>query len=148
RVWRTRASASSVRNTASATAGASLEATRTASPNDRRSAPPAGGGRAARTNGRATSDPSRPINPRLVFRDAMEIQVDVRVKIVLHVETLWHAGREGEPRNGGVHQRRHRELGGDHHVHGTELAGGNAPLDHARHEAVAAGHDLVVVEAR
>ncbi|PYP53214.1 MAG: hypothetical protein DMD45_01950 [Gemmatimonadetes bacterium] len=43
RVCRTRASASSARNPASATAGASLEATRTASANERRRGAPAAG---------------------------------------------------------------------------------------------------------
>jgi len=43
RACRTRASASSVRKAASATAGASLDATRTASANDRRSGAPAAG---------------------------------------------------------------------------------------------------------
>ena len=46
-----------------------------------------------------------------------------------------------------MHQRRHRELRGDHHVHGPEFARFDTALDDAGHEPVPACHDFFVIEA-
>src|SRR5213076_650353 len=107
----TRASASVVRKLASATTGTSPEASRTASTNDRRSGGGGGGGAvgagacAARGAPMATSHASTGTSRELLLRDAMEIQVDVSVEILLDVERLGHAGSERVPRDHRVHQR-------------------------------------------
>src|SRR2546422_3840702 len=88
RACRTRASASFVRNVASATTGTSPEASRTASANDRRSGGGGGGGAlgagacAARGAPMATSHASTATSRDLLLRDTMEIQVDVSVEIL------------------------------------------------------------------
>src|SRR6266550_2409969 len=145
RACRTRASASFVRSVASATTGTSPEASRTASANDKRSGGEAG---VCAPSGApvATSHASTDTKRELFLRDAMEIQVDMSVEVLLDVEPLRHAGRKGTPGDDRVHQRRHRELRGHLHVHRPELAALDPPLDHAGHQAVPAGHDLLVVE--
>src|SRR5436853_7729897 len=146
RACRTRASASVVRKLASATTGTSPEASRTASANDNRSGAVGAGACAARGTPMATSHASTATSRELLLRDAMEIQVDVSVEILLDVERLGHAGSERVPRDHRVHQRRHGELRGNHDVYGTELSVLDAALDHAGHEAVPARHDFLVVE--
>src|SRR2546421_12643496 len=146
RTWRTRASASSARSVARDTAGACPDASRTASLNESPSGEVRAGACAASATGAATSQASTTTERRLALRDAMEIQIDVGGEITLDVERLWHTGRERAPRHHRVHQRRHRELRGDGHIHGTELAVRDAALDHARHQAVPARHDFVIVE--
>src|SRR2546422_6828767 len=115
RACRTCASASSVRNVASATVGASPAARRTASANESRTG-------ACAASGAAPSAASIATSRKLLFRDTMEGQVDMGVEIFPLVEAFLHAGREGETRHDGVHQRRHRELRGDHDVDRPELA--------------------------
>src|SRR5207244_4157809 len=148
RACRTRASASSVRSVASATTGPSPAAKRTASANESRSGAAAEGACALRVRGAATSQASTPTSRELLLRNTMEIEVDVGVEVLLDVESLRHAGREGAARHHRVHQGRHGELRGDLHVHRSELAVVDAPLDHARHQTVPAGHHFFVVEAR
>src|SRR3989449_4245485 len=156
RACRTRASASFVRNVASATTGTSPEASRTASANDRRSGGGGGGGGgalgagacAARGAPMATSHASTATSRDLLLRDTMEVQVDVRVEILLDVESLRHARRERLPRDDRVHQGRHGELRGNHDVHGTELSVLDAPFDHAGHEAVRSEERRVGKECR
>src|SRR3989449_6235847 len=148
RAWRTRASASVVRSVASSTGVAWPDATRTASAKERRSGVVVAGSCAPRKEGAAASHARTAPSRRLLLRDAMEIQVDVGVEVLLHVEGLRHARRERAARHRGVYQRRHRELRGDHDVHRAEFAALDAALDHAGYQAVPAGHDFVVVEAR
>src|SRR3989454_2295963 len=143
----TRAWASSVRSPASSTAGAVPAARRTASANVRRTGAGAGVGACA-ASGAATSQASTATSGRLVFCNAMEIQVDVGVEVLADVEAFGHAGGEGPPDYRSVHERRHGELGGDHDVHLPEFAVLDAPLDHAGHEAVPARHDFFIVEPR
>src|SRR2546425_12087396 len=145
RACRTRASASVVRNVASATTGTSPEASRTASANDNRTG--AGACAASGVNA-ATSPARRAMSQGLLLRDTMEIEVDVSVEELLDVERLRHAGPERVPGDNRVHQWRHGELGGNHDVHWTELPVLDAPLDHAGHQAVPAGHDFLVVKTR
>src|SRR6266851_3373898 len=145
RACRTRASASVVRSVASATTGTSPEASRTASANDNRTVAGAGVCAASGANA-ATSHSSRAMSQGLLLRDTMEIKVDVSVEVLLDVERLRHAGPERVPRDNRVHQWRHGELGGNHDVHWTELPVLDAPLDHACHQAVPAGHDFLVVK--
>src|SRR5207247_11396 len=141
RAWRTRACASSVRSPASATTGAVPAARRTASAKERRT----GVGVCAAAMVAAASAST----VRLVaFRDTMEIQVDVSVEVFHDVEAFRHALPEGHAGDGGVHQRRHGELGRDQDVHGPELPARDAALDHAGHEAVTTGHHFFVVELR
>src|SRR5216684_3820489 len=116
RAWRTRASASVVRSVASSTGVAWPDATRTASAKERRSGVVVAGSCAPRKEGAATSHARTAPSRRLVFRDAMEVQVDVGVQVLLHVEGLRHARRKGAARHGGMYQRRHGELRGDHDV--------------------------------
>src|SRR5205823_13962047 len=122
RACRTRASASFVRNVASATTGTSPDASRTASANDKRSGGGGAGACAASGEPVATSHVSTATSRELLVRDTMEIQVDVSVEVLLDVERFRHAGRERMPRDHRVHQRRHGELRGHHDVHGTELS--------------------------
>src|SRR5437870_5435615 len=138
RACRTRASASFVRNVASATTGTSPEASRTASANDRRSGVVGAGACAARGAGAgadaATSHASTGTSRELWLRNTMEIEVDVSVEVLLDVEPLRHAGRERATRNDRVHQRRHGELCGDHDVHRPEFTVLDTALDHAGHQ--------------
>src|SRR6267378_2298351 len=83
RACRTRASASFVRNVASATTGTSPDASRTASANDKRSGVGGAGVCAARGANAATSHASAGTSRELLLRDAMQIQVDVSVEILL-----------------------------------------------------------------
>src|SRR6266705_4664319 len=122
RAWRTRASASVARSVASSTGVAWPDATRTASAKERRSGVGVAGCCAPRKEGAATSHARTAPSRRLLLSDAMEVQVDVGVEVLLHVEGLRHARRERAARHGGVDQRRHRELRGDHHVHRAKLA--------------------------
>src|SRR2546426_4819874 len=97
RACRTRASASVVRNVASATTGTSPDASRTASANDKRSGVVGAGVCAASGAGGAdatTSHASTVTSRRLLIRDTMEIQVDVSVEVLLDVEPFRHAGCE------------------------------------------------------
>src|SRR3989475_9345996 len=148
RAWRTRASASVVRSVASSTGVAWPDATRTASAKERRSGVVVAGSCAPRKEGAATSHARTATSRWLLLRDAMEVQVDVGIEVLLHVEGLRHARRKSAARHGGVDQRRHRQLRGDHDVHRTELAILDAALDHAGHETMSARHDFVIVEAR
>src|SRR2546427_1027501 len=109
RACRTRASASFVRNVASATTGTSPDASRTASANDKRSGVVGAGVCAASGAPVATSQVSTATSRELSLRDTMEIQVDVSVEVLLDVEPLRHAGRERATRDDRVHQRRHGE---------------------------------------
>src|SRR6266403_4005240 len=143
RACRTRASASVVRNVASATTGTSPDASRTASANDNRTG---AGACAASGANAATSPASRAMSPNLLLRDTMEIKVDVSVEVLLDVECLRHAGRERLTRDDRVHQRGHDELRGHLYVHRTELTFLDAALDHACHQPVPAGHDFLVVK--
>src|SRR5438445_8821617 len=136
RAWRTRASASVVRSVASSTGAAWPDATRTASAKERRRGVVVAGCCAASKQGAATSHARTAPSRRLVFRDAMEVQVDVGVQVLLHVEGLRHARRKGAARHGRVYQRRHRELRSDHDVDLTELVVLDAALDHASHETM------------
>src|SRR5882762_2265933 len=145
RACRTRASASLVRNVASATTGTSPDASRTASANDKRID---AGVCPVRVMGATTSHATTVTSRRLLICDTMEIQVDVGVEVLLDVEPLRHARCEGPPRDDRVNQRRHGELRGNHDVHRTELSVLDAALDHACHQAVPAGHDFLVVETR
>src|SRR5439155_20173645 len=77
RAWRTRASASLVRSVASSTGVAWPDATRTASAKERRRGVGVAGCCAASKDGAATSHARTAPNRRLLFRDAMEIQIDV-----------------------------------------------------------------------
>src|SRR5437867_4123010 len=85
RACRTRASASFVRNVASATTGTSPEASRTASANDRRSGVVGAGACAARGAGAdaVTSHASTGTSRELWLRNTMEIEVDVSVEVLL-----------------------------------------------------------------
>src|SRR2546428_4514596 len=112
RACRTRASASFVRNVASATTGTSPEASRTASANDKRSGVVGAGACAARRTPMATSHASTATSRELLLRDTMEIQVDVSVEIRPVVERLGHAGSDRGPRDKRAHPRRHRPLPG------------------------------------
>src|SRR5438132_7158496 len=145
RACRTRASASSVRSVASATTGTSPDASRTASANDKRSGVVGAGVCAASGAPVATSHVSTATSRELLLRDTMEIQVDVSVEVLLDVEPLRHARRKGATRDDRVHQWRHGQLRGRHHVHRPKLAALDAALDHAGHQAVPAGHHLFVV---
>src|SRR5574341_2307577 len=80
RAWRTRARASSTRRSASATIGASPAPWRTASAKERRSG--AVGGVWAASGAAASASAAN--DSDLVFRDAMEIQVDVGVEVAAH----------------------------------------------------------------
>src|SRR6266480_2393858 len=91
RACRTRASASFVRNVASATTGTSPEASRTASANDKRSGAAGVGACASSTKGAAASNAISTTSRRLLIRDTMEIQVDMGVEVFPNVETLGHA---------------------------------------------------------
>src|SRR5213596_1897604 len=99
RACRTRASASFVRNVASATTGTSPEANRTASANDRRRGVVTAGACAASGEPVATSHVSTATSRELFVRDTMEIQVDVSVEVLLDVERFRHAGPERMPRD-------------------------------------------------
>src|SRR5437660_4273001 len=149
RACRTRASASVVRSVASSTTGVLPAARFTASANARRSGAVAAGAWAATDATPSTASTMSPASSRLLLlRDTMEIEVDMGVEIRPHVEPLRHAGRERPAHYRGVHQGRHREFRGEHHVHRPKLAVLDAALDYARHEAVPAGHHFVIVEAR
>src|SRR5438094_138858 len=93
RACRTRASASVVRRVASSTTGVLPAAMFTASANERRSGAVAAGACAA--SGATPSHATKARSGRLLFRDTMEIQVDMGVEILLNVEALRHAGRTG-----------------------------------------------------
>src|SRR5712664_1527263 len=112
RACRTRASASFVRNVASATTGTSPEASRTASANDKRTGVVGAGVCASSVGDATTSNASTVTSRHLLIRDTMEIQVDVGVEVLLDVEPLRHAGRERAPSDDRVHQRRHSEFRG------------------------------------
>src|SRR5207248_9907586 len=137
RAWRTRARASSVLRPASSTTGAVPAARRTASANESRT----GAGACAAAPVAAVSASTMTL---VTFRDTMEIQVDVSVEVFPDVEALRHALSECHAGDGGVHQRRHGEFGGHHHVHRPELTARDAALDDAAHEAVAAHHHFLV----
>src|SRR2546427_10828778 len=109
RAWRTRASASVARSVASSTGVAWPDATRTASAKERRSGVGVAGCCAPRKEGAATSHAITAPSRRLLLSDAMEVQVDVGVEVLLHVEGLRHARRERAARHRGVYQRRHRD---------------------------------------
>src|SRR2546429_4305809 len=91
RACRTRASASFVRNVASATTGTSPDASRTASANDKRSGGGGAGACAASGAPVVASQVSTATSRELLLRDTMEIQVDVSVEVLLDVEPLRHA---------------------------------------------------------
>src|SRR6267143_4573109 len=92
RACRTRASASLVRNVASATTGTSPDASRTASANDKRID---AGVCPVRVMGATTSHATTVTSRRLLIRDTMEIEIDVGVEVLLDVESLRHAGGKG-----------------------------------------------------
>src|SRR6266550_9096480 len=103
RACRTRASASFVRSVASATAGTSPDASRTASANDKRSGVVGAGVCASRAMGATTHHASTVTSRRLLIRNTMEIQVDVSVEVLLDVEPLRHARRKRATRDDRVH---------------------------------------------
>src|SRR5437016_2826816 len=143
RAWRTRAAAASARKPAIWTAGGGVCAAtcRTASANESRS----GAGACATSGDGAARTTAATISLRIC--NAMEIEVDVGVEVFADVEAFGHAGRKRLAGDDGVHQRRHRELRGDHHVHGPEFARFDTALDDAGHEPVPACHDFFVIEA-
>src|SRR3989442_5698210 len=98
RACRTRASASVVRNVASSTTGVLPAARFTASANERRSGAVAAGACAA--SGAAPSHATTATSGRLLFRDTMEVQVDMGVEVLLDVEALRHAGHKGPAHHG------------------------------------------------
>src|SRR5690242_21441195 len=104
RACRTRASASSVRSVARATAGASPAASRTASPNESFKGCPAWGAWARKAGGATTRPHSTVTSRYLLFRDTMEIQVDVSVQVLLDVESFRHARRKRAQGHDGMHQ--------------------------------------------
>ena len=69
------------------------------------------------------------------------------VEVFADVEAFGHTGRKRFARDDGMHHRRHRELGGDRHVHRPKFARLDAPLDDAGHQPVATRHYFFVVEA-
>src|SRR5438105_5955184 len=85
---------------------------------------------------------------RLLFCNAMEIEVDVSVEIAGNIEAFGHARRERLARHDGMHERRHRELGRDGQVYGPKLAGLNTPFQHAGHQSVTARHYFFVIKPR
>src|SRR6266545_2080844 len=144
RVWRTRADAASVRKPAMTTDGGAAcvapVAWRTASANERRS----GAGACAR-NGEVAANASA--ITRLRLADAMEIEIDMGVEITGDVETFGHASGERFARDDGVHQGRHGELRRERHIQSPELARLDTALEDAAHQAMAARHDFLVIEA-
>src|SRR5207237_3728129 len=131
RAWRTRALAASVRSAAISTMAGAVSgavpppvASRTAPAKDRRS----GATVCALSEGVATTVSAM---SRLLFCNAMEIEVDVSVEIAGNIEAFGHARRERLARHDGMHQRRHRELGRDGQVDRPAFAGLDTRFQHA-----------------
>src|SRR5712692_2287192 len=151
RACRIRASASSLRNVASATGAAWPDASRTASANESCSGVWAVSGRAPGASVSASS--SRiflGISPSLggTLREAAKEDVNVVIEELPCVEPLRRAQRERVLPVRGVQHRRNGQPDGKLYVHGSELASLDAPLDRRREQAVAATDDLIVEEPR
>src|SRR2546422_107355 len=144
RACRTRADAASARKPAISTTGGAVSgeapvAWRTALANESRT----GVGVCARREAALVSAAISVISDR----DAMEIEIDVSVEVLGHVEAFRHAGRERCARHNGVHQGGHGELGRDGNVDRPEFAGFDPALQYAAHQTMTAGDDFLVVEA-
>src|SRR5713226_2128357 len=151
RACRTRASASSLRNVASATGAAWPDASRTASANESCSGVWAVSGRAPGASVSASSSGIfLGISPSLggTLRETAKEDVNVVIEELPCVEPLRRAQRERVLPVRGVQHRRNCQPDGKLYVHGSELASLDTPLDRRREQAVAATDDLVVEEPR